>query len=70
MTEMTDTQKSVYELVKEQFGKMKMSKKYSNQARLCNRCQEIIYNEWGMGTQGLWDLVDKYVKEFIPDHMD
>lgn len=60
----------IYNLVKEQFEGMKLSKKYSNQARLSNKCQEIIYNQWGVGNDNIWKSVDKYVKEFIPDEMD
>lgn len=69
MEEKTAEQR-VYELVKEEFGKMKMSKKYSNQARLASRCQDIIYNEWGISNNELWKLVDKHVGEFIPLEMD
>jgi len=60
----------VYNLVNEQFEKMTFSKKPSNQSLLSNKCQDIIYKEWGVGNDGLWKLVDKYVKEFIPDEMD
>lgn len=62
-----ETQEKVYNLIKEQFEKMVFSKKYNNQAILTNKCQAIIYDDWGIGTQGMWDLVDKYVKVFIPD---
>lgn len=67
---METADESIYNLVKEQFSKMKMSKTESNQARLSNRCQDIIYNEWGMGNNELWKTVDKYVEEFIPSEMD
>jgi len=60
----------VYNLVKEQFEKMTFSKKSSNQSLLSNKCQDIIYKDWGVGNDGLWKLVDKYVKEFIPDETD
>lgn len=67
---MNEREQKVYNLVKEQFGKMTFSKKYSNQAILVNKCQDIIYKEWGVSNQTLWDLVRKYVEEFIPDEMD
>lgn len=43
-----ELEERIYNLVKEEFSKMKMSKKYSNQARLSTKCQEIIYNKWGI----------------------
>ena len=46
---------------------MTLSKKSSNQATLANKCQEIIYNEWGIGNNDIWALVDKYVEEFNGD---
>jgi hypothetical protein len=67
---MTGLEQRIYNLVKEQFGKMKFSKKYSNQAILSSKCQDVIYNDWGLGHDNLWKLVDKYVKEFISDEMD
>ena len=60
----------IYNLVKEQFEKMTLSKTFSNQAKLANICQNIICNEWGFTNNNLWNLVDKYVKEFITDDMD
>jgi hypothetical protein len=60
----------IYNLVKEQFEKMEMSEKYSNQAKLSNICQEIIYNDWGVGNDSIWAIVDTYVKQFIPDELD
>lgn len=63
-------EKRIYNLVKEQYSKMNMSKKQSNQAILSNKCQSIIYNEWGVSSNYMWDLVNKYVKEFIPDKLD
>jgi hypothetical protein len=63
---MESTEERIKALVHEQFSKMKMSKKYSNQARLSSRCQTIIYEQWGLGHENLWKLVDKYVEELIP----
>jgi len=60
----------VYTLVKEQFEKMTLSNINSNQVILTNKCQDIISNDWSVRNQKLWDLVNKYVKEFIPDEMD
>lgn len=60
----------IYELVKEQFSKMKFSKKYSNRAILSNKCQHIIYHEWGFSNQNVWDLVDKNAETFISVEMD
>lgn len=61
---------SIEELVKEEFSKMRMSKKHSNQARLESRCQEIIYNEWGIGNDTIWKMVEKYVEKYIPNELD
>jgi len=63
-------EEKVYNLVKEQFERMKFSKKFSNQATLTNQCTDIIYKEWGVSNDYLWKLVDKFVIEFIPDEMD
>lgn len=60
-------EQKVRNLVESEFKKMKFSKKYSNQAILANRCQSIIYNEWGISNDYLWKLVDKYVEEFIKE---
>jgi len=60
----------VYTLVKEQFEKMTLSNIHSNQAILTNKCQDIISNDWNVRNQKLWELINKYVKEFIPDEMD
>lgn len=60
----------IHDLVKEEFSRMKMSKKYSNQAILAGRCQSVIYDNWGIGNDNIWKMVDKYVEQYIPDHMD
>jgi len=61
---------NVKELVYEQYKKLNLANKKISwdlkQIELSNKCQKIIYNEWGMGTQGLWDAVDRYVEELIP----
>jgi hypothetical protein len=67
---MENIDQKIYDLVKEEFGKMKMSKKYSNRAILSSHCQEIIYNDWGFSNQPTWDLIDEYVEELIPEEMD
>jgi len=63
-------EEKVYNLVKEQFEGMKFSKKWSNQTILGNKCEQIISDEWGVRNDSIWNMVDKYVKEFIPDEMD
>lgn len=70
LKEEVQMEEKVYNLVKEQFEGMKFSKTFSNQATLTNKCTDIIYKEWGVSNDTLWKLVDKYVKEFIPDEMD
>lgn len=65
-----DINEKVYNLVKEQYSKMTFSKKYSNQAILSSKCQDIIYDEWGISNNNLWQLVRQYVEEFIPDELD
>jgi hypothetical protein len=64
----------VKKLVKEQYDKYHLETSKVDwehkQTFLSNKCCEIIYNEWGMGTQGLWDSVDKYVEELIPSQYD
>ena len=71
---MTETQKKVHELVKEQYDKMNLANKQIawdlKQTLLSGRCQEIIYNQWGLGTQGLWDRIDEYVEELIPSQYE
>lgn len=61
---------NVKKLVHEQYDKLGLKgKKMSwdlKQIKLTNKCQEIIYNDWGMGTQGLWNTVETYVEELIP----
>lgn len=57
----------VKELVENEFLTMKFSKKYSNQSILASKCQEIICKEWGFSTPEIFDLVDKYTEEFIPE---
>ena len=67
---MNELEKKIKDLVTEEYGKMTFSKKYSNQARLANTCQSIIYKDWGISSNKMWKLVDKYVEELIPDHLD
>ena len=51
--------------------KYKRRKYYeSNRAILSNKCQEIIYKEWGFSTDYWWKLVDETVEELLPDNMD
>lgn len=66
----TELDTRVITLVKEEFKKMNFSKKESNRAILSNRCQEIIYKQWGFSNDYLWKLVDETVEEIIPDNMD
>jgi len=67
---MMATEEKVYNLVKEQFEDMKFSKKWSNRSRLSNKCEQFIYDNWSVRNDYIWNLVDRYVKEFIPDKMD
>lgn len=71
---MTETQKKVKQLVKEQYDKMNLANRKISwdlkQIELSNKCQEIIYNQWGLGTQGLWDRIDEYVEELIPSQYE
>lgn len=60
----------IQNLVKEQHGKMTFSKKDSNQAILYGRCESIVRNEWGFLNQRTQDLIDKYVEQYIPSHLD
>lgn len=60
----------VFNLVKEHYSKMKMSNKNSNQARLYNACEHIIYHQWGFLNNNVKDLLLEYVEEFIPLEMD
>ena len=64
----------VKELVNEQYAKMGLANARMDwdikQVELNNRCQEIIYNEWDLGSQKLWDMVDGYVKKLIPDQYE
>lgn len=66
----TDLDIRVRTLVKKEFNKMSFSKKESNRAILTNRCQEIIYKQWGFSNDYLWKLVDESVEELIPENMD
>lgn len=66
----TDLDTRVRTLVKKEFNKMSFSKKESNRAILTNRCQEIIYKQWGFSNDYLWKLVDESVEELIPENMD
>lgn len=66
----TDLDTRVKTLVKKEFKKMSFSKKESNRAILSNKCQEIIYKQWGFSNDYLWKLVDETVEELIPDNMD
>lgn len=62
---------SVRELVYRQFKKMDLKvTRFSNRAILENQCQSIIYSEWGIGNQYIWDLITEYVEEYIPEHLD
>ncbi|HDR7922637.1 hypothetical protein [Bacillus paranthracis] len=69
-TENSEIDTKVINLVKEEFKKMHFSKTESNRAILSNKCQEIIYKEWGFSTDYLWKLVDETVEELIPGNMD
>ena len=64
----------VKSLVYEQYEKMDLANRKIawdvKQSLLVNKCQDIIYNDWGLGTQGLWDEVDKYVEELIPSEYE
>lgn len=64
----------VKELVNEQYEKMNLANRRmtwdEKQMLLSGKCQDIIYNEWGYGTQGLWDAVEKHVEELIPNEYD
>lgn len=62
---MTDTQKKVYNLVSSVAEKVKTKDKEIKLINVINRCQSIIYNEWGVGTQELWDSVEKYADEIV-----
>jgi hypothetical protein len=70
MEENMNIEDRIHSLVKEQFSKMKMSKKYSNQARLANACEHIVYHEWGFFNNNIQKLINKYVEQYIPDDMD
>lgn len=70
MESIKNTDERIHNLVKEQFGKMKMSKKYSNQARLSNKCEYIVYNEWGIFNERIQHTITKYVEKYIPNHFD
>ncbi|MFJ8531526.1 hypothetical protein [Bacillus sp. NPDC094106] len=68
--ESSEIETKVIALVKEEFKKMRFSKTESNRAILSNRCQQIIYKQWGTSNNHLWKLVDKTVEELISDNMD
>lgn len=67
---MESIEQRISKLVKEQYSKMKFSKKYSNRARLESKVQEIIYNEWGISNDTIWKIVEKEVEEIIPEKLD
>lgn len=63
----------VYNLVKEEFEKLnlsRMSKRYSKRAVLDGICSDIIYNQWGIGNDRIWKLVTENVEKFITEEMD
>lgn len=61
---------AVKQLVQEQYEKMGLANKKTDwetkQMALESRCQNIVYNEWGVGTQELWDSIKEHVEELIP----
>lgn len=65
---------AVKELVNEQYKKMNLANRRmtwdTKQMILNDKCQNVIYNEWGIGTQGLWDTVEKYIEEIIPSEYE
>ncbi len=68
--EVVDIRERIKNLVNEEYSKMTFSKKYSNRARLSNICEDIIYNQWGISSNEMWEIVDEYVEELISDEED
>jgi len=60
----------IKQLVQEQYEKMNLANSKEDwdikQILLSNKCQGIVYNEWGLGIQSVWEMIDKYVEELIP----